>query len=157
MRTAVYNSIDPLSAPYSVNTDTYGYQNDSRGEGGVYSSDCTGCNDNEWHADFSYGTVTGIASCNSTPGDNQDYTWTNPTTASSDSMSSSSTGQYCWCKMTGFAGQSLSVAPWVFNHASDNADGCAGFCANDCAYRVAVTPEFRGAVFRSAGVTDSEQ
>ncbi len=144
-----------LSADYCVNTYTYGYQNDSRGARGAFSSDCTGCNDNEWHADFSYGTVTGIASCNSTAGDNQDYTWTNPTTASSDSMSSSSIGQYCWCKMTGFNGQSLSVASWVFYADYDDADGCAFGCGSICGSDVGGVPVFRGAVFRSAGVTNT--
>ncbi len=142
-----------LSAPYSVNTSIHGYQNDSRSAYGAESFNCTGCNDNEWHADFSYGTVTGIASCNSTPGDNQDMKWTNPTTASSDSMSSSSTGQYCWCKMTGFAGQSLSVAPWGFFYDYDSADSCAAGCAS----HVAAHPGFRGAVYNASGVINSEE
>ncbi len=61
-------------------------------------------------------------------------------------------GRYAWCRAKLSDGTEL---PWVFNHDFVNADGCAFGCASDCAAYVAATPEFRGAVFRSAGVSDS--
>ena len=80
------------------------------------------------------------------------------------SFSTSDTGQYCYCQMTGFqsaqSGESgydiskavaVESAPWVFHYDFGSADYCAGVCAGMCAkslyldgpaYRV-----FRGAVY----------
>lgn len=74
--------------------------------------------------------------------------------------STSSTGQYCWCQMTGYkptggAQSSVAAAPWVF----DDDVGSAGDCASDCAYFCASrlrndyvdNRAFRAAVFGSRG------
>ncbi len=76
-------------------------------------------------------------------------------------FSTTDTGQYCYCQMTGFQSGSSAVvsiasALWVFGPDSGSADVCASSCANYCAgalhgadtlYRV-----FRGAVL---GALDS--
>ncbi len=76
-------------------------------------------------------------------------------------FSTTDTGQYCYCQMTGFKSGSSSVvdiasAPWVFYGGYGSAGTCEGACAGGCAddlrnddsrYRV-----LRGAVF---GALDS--
>ncbi|MCQ2581576.1 MAG: hypothetical protein MJ170_01170 [Alphaproteobacteria bacterium] len=89
--------------------------------------------------------VTGIASCNSTPGSTEGETTT-------EEFSQSSEGQYCWCKMT-----SPAVSPWVFTsefsaYSSGSANtNCANNCANRCGIRVRTTEAFRSSVFSSVG------
>ncbi len=89
--------------------------------------------------------VTGIASCNSTPGSTEGETTT-------EEFSQSSEGQYCWCKMT-----SPSASLWVFAYEfSAYSSGSANTnCANNCTYRCGVrvksTAAFRSAVFSSVG------
>ena len=65
---------------------------------------------------------------------------------------SSEHGRYAWCRAKLSDGTEL---PWVFFNDYGSADGCADGCAFGCAYFVAANPGFRGAVFRSAGVSDS--
>jgi len=124
--------------------------------------------------DTSGGIIKGIASCNSTKPtifetimtamgngtmtEQQAYnamwgTCNNDTFKPSDTFSSSSTGQYCWCKMTSYTpsagGSACNVASpsWVFNVDVGSASLCAGFCANFCANRVMSSADFRRAVF----------
>ncbi len=61
-------------------------------------------------------------------------------------------GRYAWCRAKLSDGTEL---PWVFSFGDDAADFCAYYCAFRCANCVAANPGFRGAVFRSAGVSDS--
>ena len=93
-------------------------------------------------------------------------------------FSTTDTGQYCYCQMTGFQSGSSGVAPasldegsdtsgivsiasapWVFDYDSGSADDCADGCADYCAYNLhAGDPYdrvFRGAVFGSLGAAAS--
>ncbi|MBR2342198.1 MAG: hypothetical protein IKA73_01920 [Alphaproteobacteria bacterium] len=74
--------------------------------------------------------------------------------------STDSTGQYCYCQMTGYTPvdgekQSVVSAPWVFNYDVGSADACASHCAYYCAspllYDGADYDVFRAAVFGSLG------
>ena len=75
--------------------------------------------------------------------------------------STTDTGQYCYCQMTGYAPtdgtkQSVVGAPWVFYGGVGSAGDCADFCALDCAYYLLSGDAFydviRAAVFSSLGV-----
>ena len=69
-----------------------------------------------------------------------------------NTFSSSSSGQYCWCKMNSYTpsgGSACNVASpsWVFFNDLESASGCAGLCASSCAGGVVYTPDFRRALF----------
>ena len=123
--------------------------------------------------DTSGGIVKGIASCNSTMPTIMETIMTamgNGTmtqeqalaavygSCASDAIkpgntfSSSSSGQYCWCKMNSYTpsgGSACNVASpsWVFFNDLESASGCAGLCASGCAGGVVYTPDFRRALF----------
>ena len=72
----------------------------------------------------------------------------------------SSTGQYCWCQMTGYKPtdgeqSSVAAAPWVFSDDGGAAVYCASLCAYACAYALQADTDaaraFRAAVFGSRG------
>ena len=74
--------------------------------------------------------------------------------------STDSTGQYCYCQMTGYTPvdgekQSIVSAPWVFYPDSGSAGDCASNCAGYCAIYLrsgdADNDVFRAAVFGSLG------
>ena len=78
----------------------------------------------------------------------------------SANYSTDSTGQYCYCQMTGYTPvdgekQSIVSAPWVFNLGNGSADECASDCAINCAGYLqddgANFDFFRAAVFGSLG------
>ena len=111
-----------------------------------------------WSVTWTYGTttgtMTGIASCNSTPG-----SFIPRSTSAANTMNTSSEGQYCWCMPTtwtpsgGGNAQSLSAA-WVFR--DDNiggADDCASDCARRCADDILYDSGFRGALLGSVGAS----
>ena len=123
--------------------------------------------------DTSGGIIKGIASCNSTMPTIMETIMTamgNGTmteeqalaavygSCASDAIkpgntfSSSSSGQYCWCKMNSYTpsgGSACNVASpsWVFNFDGGSASDCANYCAGDCAGNVVYSPDFRRAVF----------
>ena len=113
-----------------------------------------------WTSGATQGTMHGVASCNSTAGDNGNWNWNNDSSnwlRSGDTFNSESTGRYCWCKPTswtpsGGATQSLA-AGWVFYDAGEDADDCAYYCAGYCAYGVGGYAGFRAAVLWSVGAT----
>gem|GEM_PF-6866932 len=78
----------------------------------------------------------------------------------SANYSTDSTGQYCYCQMTGYTPvdgekQSVVSAPWVFYDDDGSADECASYCAYNCASGLqddgAYGAVFRAAVFGSLG------
>ena len=97
-----------------------------------------------WSVVFSYGTVSGIATCNSTSGT---YATAYPE-YNFDNDHASSEGVFCWCRMT-----SPVRSAWVFtipDHFGTSGEcklGCAGYCG----YYFDGAPTFRGGVFGSAG------
>ena len=111
-----------------------------------------------WTSGAKQGTLNGIASCNSTAGDNGNWNWNNDSSnwsRSGDTFNSSSTGQYCWCKPTSWTpsgGSAVSLsAAWVFLSDVGDAGGCADGCAFNCAYYVGDDSGFRAAVFGVVG------
>ena len=123
--------------------------------------------------DTSGGIIKGIASCNSTKPNLWDTvmagmsngtmteeqamntlwgTCNTDTFRPSNTFSSSSSGQYCWCKMNSYTpsgGSACNVASpsWVFSDGDESASDCADYCADDCAFYVMFGPDFRRAVF----------
>jgi len=105
-----------------------------------------------WTSGTNQGTMTGIASCNSTSG-----SYNPRNTSAANTMNTSSEGQYCWCMPTSWTpsggnAQNLSAA-WVFLYDYDDADGCANSCARDCASNGRDAPGFRSALFGVVGAS----
>jgi len=109
--------------------------------------DGTGYTNNEatktWTTTFSYGTVSGIATCNSTSGT---YAKAYPQ-YNFDNNYASSTGKHCWCRMT-----SPVRSAWVYRTANSSTVECASYCAGSCGNSVRTNSDFRGGVFGSAGM-----
>jgi hypothetical protein len=161
-------SFDPSTVlpATSTNATDYRYKSNNGEDAADYDDGGTGTSDlanGEWEVKWDDGNKTGklrgIASCNSTAGRNDDFTWANPSTlpANTNLASTSTTGRYCWCKPTswtpsGGAEQSLSAA-WVFYHDYGDASGCAGSCALDCAGVVYGGGAFRSALFGGVGAS----
>jgi len=66
-------------------------------------------------------------------------------------------GQYCWCKVTGYRMNNVSVInrpnsnlSWVFASNRNSAENCIKSCAANCANNVVRTSEFRTALFTPA-------
>jgi len=96
-----------------------------------------------WTTTFSYGTVSGIATCNSTSGT---YPAAYPQ-YNFDNNHASSTGVYCWCRMT-----SPVRSAWVFNAKRESESDCASACSYRCADRTMSAQTFRESVYGSAGM-----
>ena len=105
----------------------------------------------QWATEFSYGTVWGIANCNTTAGVSQGDI--------NNNLQTESGGTYCWCQATGFtaSGNAYTSGPqctttassyWVFNTSTSV---CARGCALQCASGVQSSASFRRAVFGVAG------
>ncbi len=141
----------------SENGETYDYE-----EGGTGLSDlANGEWEEKWDGGNKTGKLRGIASCNSTEGDNGSWQWNNDSSnwlRSGDTFNSESTGQYCWCKPTswtpsGGTEQSLSAA-WVFlGSNTGGASNCANNCADYCADDVYNLADFRSALFGVVGAS----
>ncbi|MBQ0013571.1 MAG: hypothetical protein KBS86_03320 [Proteobacteria bacterium] len=120
----------------------YGYMDDSTGEYGADSYNTAAYGlvmDQTWGATLYTGDkVTGIASCNSTPG-----TYAQST---NQNFNQTDKGEYCWCKMT-----EPAVSRWVFLTDRSHADYCAYDCAGYCADSVRLYSDFRSGVFSSVG------
>ena len=113
---------------------------------------------NTWAVEYrdSKGIVTGQARCSTQPGDNNNWSWTNPTITSSLTDETGQNGaQYCYCTVTGYTpvGGDITTlaAPWVFYGDYGSASNCANDCAYNCAYNMrgpnSNTLAFRAAVF----------
>jgi len=98
-----------------------------------------------WATIFDYGLVSGTALCSVTPG-----SWATAGTPDE----STSGGQHCWCKATGYtpSGSNVVYEPtsnlaWVFLYTYGTASDCADNCANDCGYNVRSYSVFRSGLF----------
>ena len=96
-----------------------------------------------WWADFDYGRVNGIATCNSTQG----MSATAYPEYNFDNNHASSEGVYCWCRMT-----SPVRSAWVYRTGANSASGCASGCASACSDGVRNNSNYRGGMFGSAGM-----
>ena len=125
----------------------------------------------DWVVDFSYGSYRGNSSCNNLAPSVWDTVLTgliNETMSDEDafvtlwgnrngdsyqsSLSSSSTGVYCWCHAQSYTPNNgtlcdLSSLPWVFNGDNDDEEECATECAGTCGSDIEYMPAFRTAVF----------
>ena len=165
---------------YNMDDSTaYGYNSNSgqnSENASIYGLTSTGT----WAAkDTNGGIIRGIASCNSTMSTIMETIMTamgNGTMTQeqalaavygscesdaikpSNTFSSSSSGQYCWCKISSYTpsgGSACNVASpsWVFILDGDrgSALSCANSCAIGCAIGVMYLADFRRAVFGVAG------
>ena len=101
--------------------------------------------------DTSGGIIKGIASCNSTNGAGVYDSCASDAIKPGNTFSSSSSGQYCWCKISSYTpsgGSACNVASpsWVFYYDLESASDCAASCAFYCATYVMFLPDFRLAV-----------
>lgn len=98
----------------------------------------------EWKIKWTSGNITGTAygyaSCNGTNGTQ------GSTNGSNDSMSKTTTGQYCWCKTTKWNDLDLFAEHVFFSEYNSNL-ACANVCSVRCATFVSEVPNFRSAVF----------
>jgi len=144
---------------YVARADTSSYQdtgirykshdgNNDATDGEALSSDTLALG--EWRCDFTQGELQGIASCNNIAGENYDEDTSAPNT-----MNTSSTGQYCWCRATHWMkpnGEKVALSgAWVFLDGNEDAGGCADACAFRCAYYAVYDSGFRGALLGSVG------
>ncbi|MFQ6777974.1 MAG: InlB B-repeat-containing protein, partial [Alphaproteobacteria bacterium] len=155
---------NPFTGKESIEGTNCGCQNDRRGSYGAdsYNTDTYNITeDQSWATEFSYGVVRGIASCNDTAGNHNDYRYDNDSSNWSrpgDTFTQDSTGRYCWCKITGYTPtggtlQSL-VSSWVFYSDREDADKCAGGCADACANDLLDDVYFRPALLGSASASE---
>ena len=97
-----------------------------------------------WTTTFSYGTVSGIATCNDVPGT---YARAYPYPEYNfDKNHESGEGVYCWCRMT-YPVRSA----WVSDGERSSASDCDSRCAYYCGDNVQRNSYFRGGVFGSVG------
>ena len=99
----------------------------------------------EWKIKFDHGYVYGMSGC-STIGGTSGYTG-NP-------VFTNDTGQYCWCKATGYKAINSDVIkttkytlPWVFAYEYGSHNSCASLCALACDNYTAAGSDFRTALF----------
>ncbi len=103
------------------------------------------------------GMIKGHGRCSSQEGNNNNFTWTNPTII--PTLSPDSSGQYCYCTLDSYTSLNGTMttlsAPWVFFFDDGDASDCAYTCADYCAYYLrnvnadADALAFRTAVFNS--------
>ncbi|MBQ0013405.1 MAG: hypothetical protein KBS86_02460 [Proteobacteria bacterium] len=84
--------------------------------------------------------ITGIASCNDTPG-------TQGVLADTE-FSNTVSGEYCWCKMTSPAASSWA---YLYDYTTNSSSTCAEDCAGYCGRYSQSTSSFRSAMFWSVG------
>ncbi len=133
----------------------YYWNNDTEEEvdGDCSDSHFAGLNNSEWRIIFSHGTVKGMSKCSGLSGDNNGYTWSDPSRATESELTSASgEKKYCWCAATSYTpdgGNQCNIASpsWVFYYDRGSASNCAYYCALNCVNRVIYFPDLRRAVF----------
>ena len=106
--------------------------------GAALASDATG---KTWSTKFSYGVISGIAACYTNVGATQGMV------ASNQTMTVSSTGSYCYCKML-----RPVESPWVFSGSNDGSNYCATRCASYCASNAGSAVALRVGLFGNIGI-----
>lgn len=108
-------------------------------------ADITGLEVGEWEVDWSNGNtfVRGISSCNTIAGTDaigsyHKYVDMPDNHKETSMMTSDSTGQYCWCRLTGYSinggtYNNVTDSEWLFIERENNATDCATDCAGICA------------------------
>ena len=95
-----------------------------------------------WQVNFPYGTVSGIATCNSISG-----SWGKAYSGNNNDIKQGTEGVYCWCRMT-----SPVRSAWVYADERSSASECASNCARNCGSTVQNNSNFRRSFFDSAGM-----
>ena len=97
----------------------------------------------EWKVKFSHGDLYGMSGCSSTNG-----------TYAQSGTPTIGTGQYCWCKATGYKGTNVNrisgpsyALSWVFARDYDTVAYCTQKCAAYCTNRAEYNSDFRRALF----------
>ena len=139
---------------YNLNGSTaYGY-NSNNGQNSTNASIYGLTSTGTWAVkDTSGGIVKGIASCNGTNSLGEYDSCESDAIKPGNTFSSSSGGQYCWCKISSYTpsgGSACNVASpsWVFYDDNGSASLCASNCASSCAIGgVVYDLDFRRALF----------
>ena len=103
--------------------------------------------------DTNGGIIKGTASCNDTAVSDPEYSYcNNDTFKPGNTFNTSSSGRYCWCKMSSYTpsgGSACNVASpsWVVHYDGESASSCASRCAGYCTRNVMADSGFRRAVF----------
>ena len=152
-----YGRIDLMSIMgMSWATDSASRNPDGSGNGNASTYGVT--QNGTWVVDYGNGKrIRGKAQCSSQVGDNNDWTWTNPTISSTLPDAS---GDYCYCQLDGYTtngdnwgNMTALSAPWVFDYDLSDYGNCESICAQVCAEVLSTDaterPAFRAAVFNS--------
>ena len=124
------------------------------GSAGSTTIDCSNSNlsdlnRREWKTIFSWGTIYGMSICSSSVGQSR----------TSGTPNESSSGQYCWCKSTGYVPNNSAtkykpnVAPvYVFTeNVFSTEHECLLWCSTNCAFMADNDSVFRTAIFGASG------
>ena len=104
------------------------------GSGNAYNNEA-----GVWKTKFSYGTVTGISTCQSVKGSSTgDYS------IGIMANGGENNGQYCWCKMT-----HPMASRWVFRGDAKTAADCRSNCTYHCAFYTKTEEVLRNGLFGS--------
>ena len=106
--------------------------------GTSYDSDET---EKTWSVTFRYGTVSGIATCNSTAGN-----WGTAHGEYNNVFTQDTSGLYCWCRML-----SPVRSSWIAGLVASTEQHCASICADNCGLNIRSVQEFRRAMYTTAG------
>jgi len=97
-----------------------------------------------WSVTFSYGTISGIASCNSLSGI---VGTAYPQYNNQITQGYQQNQLHCWCRIT-----SPVRSAWVFENPYPSPSDCAVYCVRYCGIRVRDYIDFRRVFFGSAGM-----
>ena len=106
--------------------------------GTSYDSDET---EKTWSVTFRYGTVSGIATCNSTAGN-----WGTAHGEYNNVFTLGTNGVNCWCRML-----SPVRSSWIAGLVASTEQYCASICADNCGLNIRSVQEFRRAMYTTAG------
>ena len=109
--------------------------------GGTKGQEYYGISDkNSFAVDYEgKGLLTGHGRCSTQTGDNNNYTWTDPTIVNTLTDETGQNGaHYCYCQVDGFTpmgGDKVIVtsAPWVFDRNYASISACKSVCTANCA------------------------
>ena len=97
-----------------------------------------------WTVTFDYGTVSGIATCNSTSGT---FATAYPEYNYFDNNHTAVTGGECWCKMT-----NPVRSAWVYNRDYTSGGTCSSQCSTSCGDFVRSNLTLRRGIINAAGM-----
>jgi len=100
----------------------------------------------EWKVRYEHGDLYGVGGCSTTSG-----------TYATSETPTIGTGQYCWCKATGYKATNSGVISkpsstlsWIFSYNAVYTGTCKMVCAANCANNAVYNSAFRTALFTPA-------